>query len=528
MKSKKLITATSLLIVSALLAACGETADSEQPGSESGGDTSANTEALTLWSTQVVPSSTVSSWEDSPFHAGLADATGIEVDWSFPSEGSDIHQEFNLIVSDTDMPDMMYYQFMGNADQHIDDGVLMDLTELLPEKAPNYWNYLQENPEIDRSMRTDNGRYYMFGFFREDPSQGTFIGPMVRRDWLEELGMDIPTNIEEIEEVIVAFNEEYGARYTFTTGWHMTPGLAGAFGAHGSFDPVYFLDEDQNVQLAQTQPEWRDYMEWMNSLWERGLIDGDVVTLGDQELISKALNEEVGFTSGLGGGIMGTFIRDSRSRGEEQDWIGITYPQQADGSPSAAVQGQNMMIDYGIGITTAISDDQLDQALEWLDWAFTEEGYLYWNFGIEGESYEMVDGEPTYTDTVLEHELGPGEGTALYTGNAGYGLGIQSLSGNQQRGEPASNEAALAWYDDNDEALERLIPMSVTMTSEESREASNIANTVNLYVQEQALGFMTGERSLDEFDNFVQELNDQGLDRLIEIRQGAYERYLAR
>lgn len=66
------------------------------------------------------------------------------------------------------------------------------------------------------------------------------------------------------------------------------------------------------------------------------------------------------------------------------------------------------------------------------------------------------------------------------------------------------------------------------MTSEERKEASNLENTINTYVKEHALKFVTGEESLDKFDDFVKELNNQGLERLLEIRQAAYERYLKR
>lgn len=66
------------------------------------------------------------------------------------------------------------------------------------------------------------------------------------------------------------------------------------------------------------------------------------------------------------------------------------------------------------------------------------------------------------------------------------------------------------------------------MTAEERKEAANLENTINVYVTEHALKFVTGEESLDNFDKFVNDLNDQGLERLLEIRQAAYDRFLNR
>ena len=62
-------------------------------------------------------------------------------------------------------------------------------------------------------MKDDQGRYYTFGFFREDGGwNDTYEGPVVRKDWLEECGLEIPKTISEFENVIRVFNEKYGAK----------------------------------------------------------------------------------------------------------------------------------------------------------------------------------------------------------------------------------------------------------------------------------------------------------------------------
>ncbi len=53
-------------------------------------------------------------------------------------------------------------------------------------------------------------------------------------------------------------------------------------------------------------------------------------------------------------------------------------------------------------------------------------------------------------------------------------------------------------------------------------------SAIDTYVSEQATKFLTGEESLDSFDNFVSQLNSMGLPEVLKIRQAAYDRYLAR
>ena len=58
--------------------------------------------------------------------------------------------------------------WMNNANQYIEDEIIWDLTDYIRQYAPDYYAWLQSNPAYDRAMKTDDGRYYAFGFFRED------------------------------------------------------------------------------------------------------------------------------------------------------------------------------------------------------------------------------------------------------------------------------------------------------------------------------------------------------------------------
>lgn len=68
----------------------------------------------------------------------------------------------------------------------------------------------------------------------------------------------------------------------------------------------------------------------------------------------------------------------------------------------------------------------------------------------------------------------------------------------------------------------------VTPTSEESREYSAIMNEINTYRDEMVLKFIFGTESLDNFDTYVKNIENMGLDRALEIQRAALERYNAR
>ena len=67
-------------------------------------------------------------------------------------------------------------------------------------------------------IKTDDGHYYVFPFVRGDEALCHTIGPMLREDWLEELGLEVPTTIDEWHTVLTAFKEKKGASAPFTWG----------------------------------------------------------------------------------------------------------------------------------------------------------------------------------------------------------------------------------------------------------------------------------------------------------------------
>lgn len=514
MKKRNLGIAAALLLSIGLLSACGSKSDAKDKDSKS------DSGEVTLWTPFTKPQQTVSSWHESPFHTGLEKLTGIKVDWQFPTEGTDSTQAFNLMMSEKDLPNIICNNFRNDADALIKDGVIYDLTKLLPEKAPNYWKFLQEHPDFDKAMRTDSGAYYAFGFFRGSPNQ-SFIGPMVRKDWLDDNNMKMPESIADWEATFKLFKEKYGATVSWVND-KMDPGFAGAFGAYATALPTYYIADNSKIKFAQEQPEWKDYISWLNKMYKKGYIDPDTITMDDQGLQTKVANDKIGLCFTYASRIR-IFNDESKANGKTAEWAPTIYPNQADGSLSASIYNDGQVQGPAYVITKGTTGKTLDKALEWLDFAFTEKGDLYWNYGTEGKTYTMVDGKPQYTDLITKNDLGQTEARNLYTGNTGTGLGVQQFS------DPKSAYINETWYNDNKDAAASRLNVAVTMTADESKEAATLTDSLNSYVNEQTYKFIIGDRSIDDdFDSFVQEMKDMGSDKLTKIKQDSYDRYLNR
>ena len=71
-------------------------------------------------------------------------------------------------------------------------------------------------------------------------------------------------------------------------------------------------------------------------------------------------------------------------------------------------------------------------------------------------------------------------------------------------------------------------PGPATMSAEENQEYSRIFTDLQTYVKESVLAFITGEKSMDEYDAFIETIKEYNIDRCIELKQAALDRYYAR
>ncbi len=484
---------------------------------------------LTVWSYIMGPQKSYTSYTESPFHTGLAKNTGVEVEWIFPTAGTDPAQAFNLMLTGDELPDIIIYNLVNDADQYMDENIIRDLTQLLPEKAPNYWNYLQENPYYDKSVKTDSGRYYGFGCFREGEWNAAYTGPVIRKDWLAECGLAEPVTIADWDNVIRTFDSKYGAKLAFAIS-RMNPGLAGTYGASGSFakwtDELFYIDDNQKVQYSMATEQWKEYMRQLNSWYMDGLIDTDSLTIDDAGMRTKALNNKVGISI-TSMGQLTNWLADVESSGSGAQWEGIAYPVKNVGDVVMEVQMEDTARASVGAVTTSCDEDKVDIALKWLDYFFSEEGFLYTNFGTEGETYTMVNGVPTYTDLILKAPEGTNEALDKYTCAQWQNIGIQATELVRQKNNPTAVKSVDIWLQ-NQNSKNHLFPAGVTRTTDESNQATAIINSLQTYTQEMSLKFLTGEKSLDNFDEYLETLNSMGLPKLLEIQQAAYERFLKR
>lgn len=464
---------------------------------------------------------------DTPFGQGLMKNTGVNITFQHPPTGQ-MEEQFNLLLADGDLPDVLEYHWMsypGGPEKAISDGNIIALNDVIDQYCPNLKKYLEENPEVDRQCKTDSGDYYMFPFVRGDDELRVTMGLWIRQDWLDDLGLSMPTTIDEWHDVLTAFKNEKGATAPFT--YEYTNGsLNNNFPFQYSFNTnkSFYVGDDGKIHFGAAEENYKDYLTVMNQWYSEGLLDPDLATQQLDQVSAKMTNGSAGASTGWSGSRAGVWMSSALATDPNYNLQPCPVPS-SEKVPTVTMGQMETTVtnNGGVAITTRCKD--VEAAARMLDWAYSDEGHMFYNFGIEGESYTMENGEPVYTDLIMKNPDGwpVAQAMSAYIRGNYNGPFVQDVRyAKQYATYDGQKKAGETWL--VKDAGKHIVP-PITPTAEESDEFSAIMNEINTYRDEMTLKFILGTESLDNFDSYVQTMEGMGLDRAIEIENAALERY---
>lgn len=550
MKKRLMALCLLLAMLVAMLAGCGETAaePTQTPG-ENTGDVQ-NTPEPTPVETGVtyplvdepvyltiqgsINPDAVSYIESRTDVACIQEAgkrTGVYLEFT-DVPGPSAREQFNIMIGTGDYPDIIgdfknYYT--AGLDNGIEEEIIIDLLPYLDEYAPDYKNAVIKYAGWAAAV-TDGGRVGNFGGINDEPLQDQ--GMLIRKDWLDELELEVPQTYDELHDVLSAFVTEKGSNGPMfmsaicTVGQQLlSTGYGIAVASNGSIFQAPFYVVDGEVKCGWVADEFKNYMLMQAKWYEEGLIYKDFASVGNAYMARGNKTAAPSIYDGTLGYFYGEMNDISILAADGIEVIGIPDIVLNEGDLSmVSTNGKMGGITNGVSISTACKEPEL--AISYFNYWYTDEGSLLGSYGIEGESFEYVDGKPMLTDLVLNNPDNIPVKACLNI----YCMETWTMIQMRSRDKQSYNEELLAYNDVwlSNRTAERYYPYAMaTMNAEENAVYSEHFTELATYVQECMAKMTVGEMDIEaEWDNYIAQCEALGVAECVASKQGAYNRYL--
>ena len=477
------------------------------------------------------PNGSVDSLDVYPSFQIAEEKTGVKMTYTLSTPEA-TETKLNLLIASGDMPTFFtgldMYSISGRS-AAIEDGVVVDLADYLDEYMPDYLNYMDQYPGLIKTMTTDHGEIA----FVAPKAATNYSGMSIRQDWLDIVGLDIPKTYEELEKVLAAFKNEFncsdallmnskfcGDNNTLSAGYGLNM-------LRGNIGSLAFEAVDGKVELFCQGEGFQEYMSMLADWRAKGYFSSylEVGPFNADQFIGA---DECGIWTGNNATLA-------------DDWPAANYTGTYDfkavpmgdvtKTPDEAVElgGLAATIDGEHSWAVTTSCDDVENALKWLNWWYTEDGQLAGNFGREGETYNFEDDTPVFSDLILHNP----DGYNIFMSKIMY-LGSSAPSPEhtamRDQRNTLENEAQMSvkdiWYPENRGTGYTCYG---DLTAAESEVYAAKAGDIATYLEEYMAKVIEGTEDINAtYEAMVQRCFDLGLQEVLDIKQAAYDRYIER
>lgn len=455
--------------------------------------------------------------KDMPVWKTAEEKTGIRLINTVSQISSDANTAYNTMLAASDLPDVVLTG-TTNMRELAKSGGLVPLDDLIDKYAPNIKSFFENCPE-GKAMATIGDKIYFIPGTLVDvgsataPSQGFFI----RQDWLDKLGLDTPTTIQEYHDVLKAFKTQDpngNGQADEIPYFSRTKSLEGLLQLWNA-SPYSLKDEDGNVVYSPLTENYKEAMKELSKWYAEGLIDPEIFSrtqARDQLLGQNVGGSTVDWFSSTGA--YNTSLKDVIP-GFEFDYM--LPPENSDGEVRSLV-ARGKLHGYGWGISTAVDEEDYIELIKYFDFWMSKEGSDLSSHGVEGVSYtnnpdgsfdwtdeakNYADGIPNYLRSIGVTELGSIGQIEVEESQMAENAREGFIAYKELVEEPVKNLS----YDDEDQKI-------VT------KYETNIRTAINEYTAKWLMGQMDVDATWDEY---ISTLKSMGVDELVKAYNNAYK-----
>jgi len=498
-------------------------------------------EPITLKVWQWALDNQATDFENLWYYQQMAAHTNINLDWTVIKE-SEWNESINMMFLGTDLPDVIIRPNIGLniEDLGVTQGLIMPLDDYIEDNMPNYSSRLGMN-NVSDVLRASDGNMYYIGYLvaQNINHDGTFF---INRTWLEAVNKEVPTTIDELTDVLRAFRDEKpGAdgMWPMSASEGLEHHIQGIYTYFAMFGVplqrwVYAsVDANGNVVFPGYMDGFREACEWLAMCYAEGLLDPDALTQGPDPWNLKVNSDQVGFQTYL------RLIATAWANPETiENWEHI-LPPAGNRTPSVP-----RILEYPeIGAVLTVTNKHPAETLQWLDLQFETEWMLVATNGptVMTDQVREILGEDATDEAPLFFEDGlwrvryVPDNQALYKivpinqgqffAPGDYYFDIFELPPHRIE----RMQQAMRYQDAG--VLEpisfQILTRLIKPTPDESAELDRLYVDIESLMKTTISNFIIRGVTDDTWNQFIEEANNVGVERYLELYQKLYNDWRA-
>ncbi len=299
--------------------------------------------------------------EDNRWTRMIKDELNIDIEYTAIVDASQFNEKLNIMIASGQIPDFVSGIEAATTKQMYDAGLIIPVRGLFDKWASDV------NKTLHNVNRYINWTAFDFGNGEEAAIPNVGEGDTldnakmlwIRRDWLENLGLEAPENAQELDELIRAFAEDDpdGDGQDDTLGMGVLGGddligttlssLAGYFNTNEAHPSIWIEQDGKLVSGLDTQ-QVKDTLVKLQEMYDKGYIDTEFSIKGLQQISEDVANGKIGLVYGVHATPLLFGFAASKVNDPETDWMSTPIPgpgKTSIPSPSSSISGVVISVD---------------------------------------------------------------------------------------------------------------------------------------------------------------------------------------
>ncbi|MEA5455023.1 extracellular solute-binding protein [Sinomonas sp. JGH33] len=441
---------------------------------------------------------------------------------------SDFEQKRSLLLSSGNAPQIIAKTYPGQETPYVSSGAVLPVSDYV-NLMPNFQDKVKKwklEPEIE-GLRQQDGKYYVLPGLHEELWPDYTVA--VRKDILDQHGITVPTTWDGFRDMLRQLKQAYPNSIPFSDRFNGNSILniaATAFGTVAGWGLVNGLVFDQSGKKFRFGPasdNFKALLEYFHSLVSEGLMDKESFTQSDDQAVQKFVSGK-SFVISTNSQTIVTYRQSmNQSLGTGKFAISkITVP----GGPAGNVIGGSRL-ENGIMLNASVAkNDDFVALIQFIDWLFySDEGLEFSKWGVKGTTYEKgADGKRTLEPGINYLGLNP-KGTKDLRVDYGFSQGNFAYGGTTELLQSMMSDEELTFQRNMKSKTPTATAPPIPYSDADREQATLTLTPLKDTASQNALKFITGQRSLDEFSAFVSELQAKGLSKYEDLANKAYSDY---